>query len=185
MQNSPGPLELGFVDEASNFSMILKDVLLPNLEILHVKKSCPDLPEVLIPIISNLTALMLVNNWSFSDTDILKVLENAPGLQSFALHKTYGKKWSSRVSEALLHRLAQEMFMTKLQTITFIVIATINEESLVCMIAERAGTLKEIEVGLVRQTLKEATLLSLANLVVFRIEGMFKKGDVNTILLSR
>ncbi|PBK62223.1 hypothetical protein ARMSODRAFT_1089222 [Armillaria solidipes] len=181
-------LELGFVDEANDFSMILEDVSLPNLEILRVENSCPDLPEVLIPIVSNLTALTAltpVNNWTFSDTDILKMLENAPGLQSFALHETYGKKRSSRVSEALLHRFAQETFLTKLQTITFVVIATINEESLVRMIAERAGTLKEIEVGLVRQTLKEATLLSLANLAVFRIEGTFEKGDVNTILLTR
>ncbi|SJK99224.1 uncharacterized protein ARMOST_02515 [Armillaria ostoyae] len=88
-------LELGFVGEASDFSMILEDVSLPNLEILRVENSCPDLPEVLIPIVSNLTALTLVNNWSFSDTDILKMLENAPGLQTFALHETYGKKRSS------------------------------------------------------------------------------------------
>ncbi|PBK86205.1 hypothetical protein ARMGADRAFT_1086683 [Armillaria gallica] len=178
-------LELGFVDEASAFSMILEDVSLPNLEILRVENSCHDLPVVLVPILSNLTALTLVDNWSLSDTDILEMLENAPGLQSFALHETYGKKRSSRVSEALLHRLTQETFLTKLQTIAFVVIAAINEESLMRMIAERAGTLEDIEVGLVRQTLKEATLLSLANLAIFRIEGPLRKGDVNSILLTR
>ncbi len=165
--------------------MILEDVSLPNLEILRVEKYCPDLPDVLVPIVSNPTALTLVDNWSFSDTDILKMLENAPDLQMFALYETCGKRRSSRVSEALLHRLAQETFLMKLQTIAFIVIAAIDEESLVRMITERAGTLKEIEVGLVRQRLKEATHLSLANLAVFRMEGPFRKGDVNTILLTR
>ncbi len=144
-------LELGFV-EADTFAMMLEDISLPNLQVLRVEKSSPDLPEVLVPIVSNLTALTLVDNWSFSDTDILRMLENAPGLQSFALHETYGKKRPSRVSAALLHRLSQETFLTKLQMITFVVIATINEESLARMISARAGTLKEIEVGLVRRT---------------------------------
>ncbi|PBK86208.1 hypothetical protein ARMGADRAFT_1035665 [Armillaria gallica] len=164
---------------------MLEDISLPNLQVLRVEKSSPDLPEVLVPIVSNLTTLTLVDNWSFWDTDILKMLENAPGLQSFALHETYGKKRPSRVSAALLHRLAQETFLTKLQTITFVVIATINEESLVRMIAGRAGTLKEIEVGLVRRTLMEATLLSLADLTVFRMEYPFRQRDTNTILLTR
>ncbi|KAK0221250.1 hypothetical protein EDD85DRAFT_1028444 [Armillaria nabsnona] len=118
--------------------MILEDIPLPNLEILRVVQSCHDLPEVLVPIISNLTALTLVNNWCSLDTDILNILENAPGLQWFALRETYEKKRPSRVSEALLHRLAQETFLTNLQTIAFVVIATINEESLMRMIAERA-----------------------------------------------
>ncbi len=131
-------LELGFVTRADNLSIILEDVSLPNLDILRVVESCHDLPEVLVPIVSNLTALTLVNNWSFLDTDILNMLENAPGLQSFALREMYGKKRPSRVSEALLHRLAQETFLTNLQTIAFVVIATINEESLLRMIAERA-----------------------------------------------
>ncbi|PBK90323.1 hypothetical protein ARMGADRAFT_1166805 [Armillaria gallica] len=128
-------LELGFVTRADNLSIILEDVSLPNLEILRVVESCHDLPEVLVPIVSNLTALTLVNNWSFLDTDML---ENAPGLQSFAVREVYGKKRPSRVSEALLHRLAQETFLTNLQTIAFVVIGTINEESLMRMIAERA-----------------------------------------------
>ncbi len=71
----------------------------------------------------------------------------------------------------------------KLQMIAFGVISAINKKSLMHMIVERAGTLKEIEVGLIRQMLKEATLLSLANLVVFRMEGPFRKRDV--ILLTQ
>ncbi len=178
-------LELGFVARAIDLSMILEDVSLPNLQILRIERSCPDLREVLVPIISNLTALTLVDNWSFSDIDILKMLENAPSLQSFALCETYRKKRPSRLSETLLRRLAQETFLTKLQTITFAVIPTINEGSLVRMILARAGTLKEIEVGLVRRTLKEVTLLYLANLAVFRMERTFRRGGVGTVLLTR
>ncbi len=53
------------------------------------------------------------------------------------------------------------------------------------MIAGRAGTLKEIEVGLVRRTLTEATLLSLVDLMVFRMEHPFRQRDTNTILLTQ
>ncbi len=178
-------LELGLVTDADTFAIILKDISLPNLQVLCVKKYSPNLPEVLVPIISNLTTLTLVDNWSFLDTNILEMLENAPGLQSFALHKTYGKKRSSWVSAVLLHRLAQETFLTKLQMITFVVIAMINKKSLMRMIVARAGTLKEIEVGLVRWTLTEAMLLSLADLTVFRMECPFRQRDINTILLTR
>ena len=41
-------LKLGFIDKASDFSMILEDILLPNIEILRVEQSCRNLPEGLV-----------------------------------------------------------------------------------------------------------------------------------------
>ncbi len=178
-------LELGFVARAIDLSMILLDVSLPNLQILRIERSCPDLREVLVPIISNLTALTLVDNWSFSDIDILKMLENAPSLQSFALWRDVQEEATIPAFRDIAAPIGPGDVLTKLQTITFAVIPTINEGSFVRMISARAGTLKEIEVGLVRRTLKEVTLLSLANLAVFRMERTFRRGGVGTVLLTR
>ncbi|KAK0193182.1 hypothetical protein F5146DRAFT_372467 [Armillaria mellea] len=83
-------LESGFINKASSFSMVLEDVSFSNIEILHIEQSCRNLPEVLqvVPIVSKLTALTFVDNWSFLDVDILKMSENAAGLQSFVLQET-------------------------------------------------------------------------------------------------